>query len=113
MKLRRTPLLVFDQFDDYQTRHLSQFRPGRRQTWLSVDKVIEVNSFWRDIKKLIDDEDVHCLFIMRADNAVGLESIRLTHPQIFTFDRLNVDTVQPLLTSLTTHAEGSKPIVIV
>ncbi|NUO78671.1 hypothetical protein HUU05_01220 [candidate division KSB1 bacterium] len=34
--LRRTPLLIFDQFDDYQTRHRDRFLSSRQRTWLGA-----------------------------------------------------------------------------
>ncbi|HEX9868929.1 MAG TPA: hypothetical protein VGC99_10105, partial [Candidatus Tectomicrobia bacterium] len=71
-RLGRTPLLIFDQFDDYQTRHRSQFLAGRRRTWLPANRLITANSFWRDIKEVIDNHTVHCLFATRADAADGL-----------------------------------------
>jgi hypothetical protein len=79
-KLGSTPLLIFDQFDDYQTRHCSQFLAGRRRTWLPTSRLITMNSFWRGIKEVIDNHTVHCLFATRTDTADGLESIRFTAP---------------------------------
>ncbi|HEY44610.1 MAG TPA: hypothetical protein G4O11_11575 [Anaerolineae bacterium] len=111
VKLGREPLLIFDQFDDYQTRHQSRFLPSRRRTWLPADKLIKVNSFWRDIKNLVSDEGVHCLFVTRTDTADGLESIHFVSPQVYRLDRLNVDSIQPFLTHLTSDTEGSDPVV--
>lgn len=109
--LGRVPLLIFDQFDDYQIRHLSQFLPGRRRTWLPVEKLVAMNSFWRDVKALVDNENVHCLFVTRTDTADGLESIRFVCPEVYRLDRLNMNFVQPLLTNLTHDVEGSDPVV--
>jgi hypothetical protein len=108
-KLGRTPLLIFDQFDDYQTRHRSQFLAGRRRTWLSASRLIEANAFWLDIKQLIDNHAVHCLFATRTDAADGLESVRFVEPRVYPLDRLHAASVLPLLTDLTTNAEN--PIV--
>ena len=110
-KLGRVPLLIFDQFDDYQSRHRVLFLAGRRRTWISADRLIETNSFWHDVNKLIDDQVVHCLFATRTDTADGLESIRFAAPQVYRLDRLNADFVLPLLTELTAHAEGAAPVV--
>jgi hypothetical protein len=110
-KLGRISLLIFDQFDDYQTRHRIRFIPGRRRTLISADRLIEANAFWADLKKLIDDRVVHCLFVTRSDTAYGLESIRFVNYQVYLLDRLNADFVLPLLTELTAHAEGTAPVV--
>jgi len=80
-KLGRTALLIFDQFDDYQTRHRAQFLAGRRRTWLPANRLITANVFWRDMKEAIDNQTVHCLFATRADTADGVESIHLTAPR--------------------------------
>lgn len=110
-KLGRTPLLIFDQFDDYQSRHRSKFLHGERHTLLPAEKLIEDNSFWHDIKELIDEGVVRCLFVTRDDSGYGLESVRFVAPQVYRLDRLQVDFVEPLLTSLTTPVEGANPIV--
>jgi hypothetical protein len=110
-KLGRISLLIFDQFDDYQTRHRIRFIPGRRRTLISADRLIEANAFWADLKKLIDDRVVHCLFVTRSDTAYGLESVRFVNYQVYLLDRLNADFVLPLLTELTAHAEGTAPVV--
>ena len=111
VKLGREPLLIFDQFDDYQTRHISRFLHSRRHTWLPVNKLIKANSFWHDISNLVVDESVHCLFVTRTDTADGLESIRFVPPEVYRLDRLNVNSVQPLLTRLTSDKEDSDPVV--
>jgi hypothetical protein len=110
-KLGRTPLLIFDQFDDYQTRHRAQFLAGRRRTWLPANRLITANAFWRDMKEAIDNQTVHCLFATRADTSDGLESIRFIAPQVYRLDRLNADFVLPLLTERTANVEGAAPVV--
>jgi hypothetical protein len=110
-KLRRTPLIIFDQFDDYQTRHLSQFLPDNQHTWLSATELIKLNSFWRDIKNLIDKKAIHCLFVTRTDTADGLESIRFIEPKVYRLDRLNSEFVLPLLMELTDNAEDDSPVI--
>jgi hypothetical protein len=79
--------------------------------WISADGLTEANAFWRDVKKLIDDKVVHCLFATRSDTADGLESIRFVDPQVYPLDRLNATFVLPLLTELTAQAEGIAPVV--
>jgi hypothetical protein len=110
-QLGRVPLLILDQFDDYQSRHRARFLAGRRRTWISADRLCEANAFWGDVKKLIDDHVVHCLFATRSDTADGLESIRFVTPQVYRLDRLNADFVLPLLTELTTHRDGEPPVL--
>jgi hypothetical protein len=105
-KLGRTPLLIFDQFDDYQTRHRPQFLRGRRRTWLPAKKLIEENAFWHGVKQVIDNHAVHCLFATRSDAADGLESVRFAEPAPYPLDRLHAASVLPLLTELTANTEN-------
>jgi hypothetical protein len=63
--LGRTPLLVFDQFDDYQARHRERFL--KRKSWLPAKALIEQNDFWRRISDLLRAESIRCLFVTRAD----------------------------------------------
>jgi Novel STAND NTPase 1 len=105
-KLGRTPLLIFDQFDDYQTRHRAHFLTGRRRTWLPASRLIEANAFWRDIKQVIDNHAVHCLCATRTDAADGLGSVRFVEPRVYPLDRLHAASVLPLLTELTANTEN-------
>jgi len=109
--LRRTPLLIFDQFDDYQTRHRSRFLSNRQRTWFGAEKLIAANAFWREIKTLLDHDAIHCLFVTRSDTAAGLESVRFVEPQVYALERLQEAVVQPLLIELTSSADENAPII--
>ncbi len=111
-KLGRTALLVFDQFDDYQTRHRDLFLPGRRKTWLSAKELVEDNPFWADIGRLLKSKALRCLFVTRADASDGLESIRFCEPQTYHLDRVHASVVQPLLAQLTASTSDDAPTVI-
>jgi hypothetical protein len=110
-KLGRTSLVIFDQFDDYQTRHRTRFLAGRRRTWIAADRLSEANAFSGDVKKLLEGKVVHCLFATRSDTADGLESVRFVVPQVYRLDRLNANFVLPLLTELTADREGAASVV--
>ncbi len=109
--LGRTPLLIFDQFDDYQARHRERFIVTERQTVLSTDELLQANSFWKEINDLLQDRKVRCLFVTRADTAAGLESVRFIKPQVFPLDRPEVNIVNQLLTTLTTAGEEESEVV--
>src|SRR4029453_528182 len=47
-------------------------------TWLQAEEVVKINSFWRDIKGLVESDVVHCLFAVRLDPEVVLPSIDFT-----------------------------------
>src|SRR5262249_28492076 len=109
--LQRMPLLVFDQFDDYQAAHRSQFLPGRRRTWIDPRELTRTNRFWRLIKRLFDRQVVRCLFVTRTDASGGLKSVRFLDPPVYRLARLRAAYVEPLLTQLTTTTSPEPPVV--
>ena len=106
-----TPLLIFDQFDDYQTRHRIHFFAEQGRTWLSAAAVRERNVFWDGVAGLLNSDRAHCLFVTRADRADGLEAVRFTEPRIFRLDRLQGRYVGSLLARLTATEGSASPIV--
>ncbi len=109
--LGRMPLIIFDQFDDYQNRHRTQFLPGRRRTWLPANQLAEANAFWKDIAYLIRQHAIHCLFVTRTDTASGLESIRFTEPQVYQLDGLSAEFILPFFSELTSKTDDDAPVV--
>jgi len=117
-KLGRTPLIIFDQFDDYQARHHDKFLPCKTKTWLSASQLITQNSFWAEIKQLLDDNVIHCLFVTRNDSAIGLDAIRFQNKSIsyqieyppYQLDLLRVHVILPLLETLT-KSDDDTPVI--
>ncbi len=109
--LRRTLLLIFDQFDDYQTRHRDRFLSSRQRTWLGAEKLVAANAFWREIKTLLDEDAIHCLFVTRLDAADGLKSVRFIKEEVYRLDRLQENIVVPLLTELTSSIDENAPVI--
>ena len=106
------PLLIFDQFDDYQTRHRDHFFSEDSRKWLTPANLARRNPFWRMVRQQLADGIVHCLFVTRLDAVVGLESVRFTDPETLTLGRLPKRSVHTLLAMLTTPAEGQGPVVL-
>jgi hypothetical protein len=104
-KLQRTPVLLLDQFDDYQTLHRAKFLP--RKTWLSPLRLAEKNSFWRDVKQLIEDGAVRCLIATRNEAAGGLHSVEFIAPESYQLDRLHSYVVGPLLDQLAQDGDAA------
>jgi hypothetical protein len=111
-KLAVSPLLIFDQFDDYQSRHQERFLPRRRRTWIPRERLVKDNAFWCGVKGLIDSDKTHCLFVTRAESADGLESVRFVEPRVYRLHRLKESLVPALLERLTTATEGKEPIIV-
>lgn len=76
----RTPLIVFDQIDDYQQNHRDAFVTPRRST-LSSDQLARANRFWSIIAVALKKAEVHVLMATRSDMAGWLESFRFVEPQ--------------------------------
>jgi hypothetical protein len=50
-KVGSTPLVIFDQFDDYQAMHRTKFRSGGH--WLKPVTVARNNPFWEKVAELL------------------------------------------------------------
>jgi hypothetical protein len=104
-ELGRTPLLIFDQFDDYQARHRDRFLVEETHTVLPTEQLLKDNPFWSGINELLTDRRVRCLFVTRADTASGLESVRFIEPQVFPLQRPRINIVRELLRTLTENVK--------
>jgi len=102
-EIRGLPILIFDQFDDYQARHRQEFVPESRGTLLTTEELANVNPFWRLIKNLLDQGAVHCLFTTRSDmlSGYGLECVRFCDPRVYPLARLAPGYALSLLEKLT------------
>jgi hypothetical protein len=104
----RLPILLFDQFDDYQVRHRSKFVSARRSL-MSPKALVQGNAYWSGIDDLVRQSLVHCLFVTRDDTSYGLECVRFLPPEIYHLDRLRRGYALPLLEKLTARSVISNP----
>lgn len=104
-KLGRRPLVVLDQFDDYQNAHRDRFLVDN--AWINSDTLVLRNRFWQQLGSLVRAGDIHVLVVTRADAADGLESVRLTDkPSVYRLYRLGRAVVELLLDRLTLPRDG-------
>ena len=75
VRLGRRPLLICDQFDDYQAQHLGLFLDADGN-WVKSDVLIQINPFWNLVKQQLMAESLHLLVVTRADTASGLSCLR-------------------------------------
>lgn len=109
-RANRLPLLLFDQFDDYQARHLDKFVVSGRS--INDEELTERNLFWREIRDLVVTTRVHCLFALRTDNRAGIVAVQFFHrPEVHHLSRLSGDYVTPLLAELTSAAPDQEPVI--
>src|ERR1017187_2668913 len=85
--LDREPVLVFDQFDDYQLLHSARF--VRRSRVLSPEKLTAENSFSRGIAQLLKDHAVRCVFVTRDDARPRLSAVEFQSPEEFELEPLD------------------------
>lgn len=101
-RLGRQPLLVFDQFDDYQLLHRQEFTTADG-AWRDAAALESANPFWHAVGAGIRNDLARCLIITRSDAAAGLESARFIEDiQTRARDlfRLRGEFLWPLLDSL-------------
>lgn len=109
-RANRLPLLLFDQFDDYQARHLDKFVVNGRS--INDEELTSRNLFWREIRDLVVTSRVHCLFALRTDNRAGIVAVQFFHrPEVHYLSRLSGDHVTPLLEELTSAAPHEEPVI--
>jgi hypothetical protein len=113
-RTQRRPLLLLDQFDDYQAepRHLERFLPPETRVWRSADSIARENAFWRMLRQCLQTESVSIIVACREDAAQGLESLRF-HRDVPQFDlpRLEPGLVRLIVDPLT-EQPADKPAVI-
>ncbi len=111
-QLNRTPLLIFDQFDDYQARHRAKFFLTSKGVWKDTSAILKANPFWKRIATLVRDGHSHVLIVTRKDTADGLGTVQFVdEPPTFPLDRPSADVVRPLLDQLSRPHPELGPVV--
>jgi hypothetical protein len=109
-RLGRLPILILDQFDDYQLAAREQFL-GCRRDWIKPTDLMRRNRTWAVIHDLLRGGTARLLVVTRSDASAGLHSIRLTdQPGSFTVTRLKVEWLVQWLGQVT--ADDGKGDVI-
>lgn len=103
-KAMRTPILLFDQVDDYQTRHRDKFLSGPERTLLNAKALAAANPFWREVADLLESGGARCLFTTRSDTKIGLESVRFQEPKVYLLDPLEKSAAADLLMEISKDA---------
>ena len=110
--LGRRPLLVADQFDDYQALHHSHF-VDNEGNWLAPAELAKVNRFWALISAGLAEGRLHLLVVTRADMGSGLSCVRfLDKGQTAErrLPRVEPEFLRPLLGSIA--PENAQPPVV-
>src|SRR5215472_6711461 len=111
---QRRPLVLLDQFDDYQAepRHRERFLPPDTGVWRNADSIARENAFWRMLRQCLQNDSVSIIVACREDAAQGLDSLRF-NPDVPQFDlpRLERGLVR-LIIDRVTERPADKPAVI-
>ncbi len=104
----RTPLIIFDQFDDYQARNRGRFLSNK--VWLDP-ATLRQSPFWDMVARLLEQDKLRCLFVTRSDTAGGLSSVAFfgSVPPM-RLDRVRSPYIAELLTRLT-EGTPSTPVI--
>jgi Novel STAND NTPase 1 len=102
-RLGRMPIVILDQFDDYQLAARDQFL-GRRRDWIKPTDLIRRNRTWAVIRDLLREGRARLLVVTRSDASAGLHSIRLAdQPGSFTVARLKLEWLVQWLEQVTVN----------
>jgi hypothetical protein len=103
-RVQRRPLLLLDQFDDYQAKpqHRDRFLPRDTRIWRTADEISLDNAFWRVLRQCLQSDALSIIVACREDAVKGLESLRF-HPDVPQFDlpRLEQGLVRMIIDRLT------------
>src|SRR6266849_4325364 len=108
--LGRMPILILDQFDDYQLATRERYL-NRRKDWIKPSDLVRRNRTWATISNLLQSEKARLVVVTRSDASAGLHSIRLVD-QVdgITIGRLQIEWLAQWLTQVT--ADDGKGEVI-
>lgn len=110
--LDRRPLLIADQFDDYQARHRNRFLDND-SSWLTPVALARANLFWELVNIGLSAGHLHLLIVTRSDMAAGLTCVRfLSEDQsvTHTLERIANEYLHSLLTSIA--PETAQPPIV-
>lgn len=100
--LGRRPLLIADQFDDYQAQHRRKFLDDEGN-WCAPDDLATRNPFWHLVGAGLRNSSLHLLAVTRGDTASGLSCLRFLEPAMTasrTLPRVEDAYLGPLLTGV-------------
>jgi len=74
-RTQRRPLLLLDQFDDYQAdpRHRERFLPADTRVWRDPASIARENVFWQMLRRCLQRDAAGIIVACRKEAAIGLE----------------------------------------
>jgi tetratricopeptide (TPR) repeat protein len=109
--LGRKPLLIFDQFDDYQQAHRNYFYHLDSGVLRDKAGLLANNSFWHAVAQGLESDTWHCLFVTRSDQRAGLDLVRFIDARTFSLYRVPRNRISPVLSEITLVASSESPVI--
>ena len=106
----RIPLLIFDQFDDYQTAYHEKFY-SNGSVLLKVEEFLRQNKFWHQVASHVRTEHCHCLFVSRDDTSASLDALKFCESRTFLLQRIQDTLIEPLFDKITASSSDDLPVV--
>jgi hypothetical protein len=106
------PLLIADQFDDYQAQHREAFVDAEGN-WLTPAMLAETSPLWAIVSQLLQERQLHLLAVTRADSAAGLSCLRFLENSMITnrtLPKVQIEYLRPLLAVIV--PDGAMPPVV-
>lgn len=104
-KIGRMPVLIIDQFDDYQLRHSTMFLHAG--TWLRATQLVAANLFWAALNASLNENRLQVIVATRNDMASGLEAARFIEPVSYRVEKVDPQYLRDLIERLSTTASGT------
>ncbi len=101
----RMPVLIIDQFDDYQLSHLALFL--RAGSWLRAAELTAENPFWAALHAALDGSRLQLIIATRNDMASGLEAARFIEPLPYRVEKVAPQYLRDLIERLSGTASGT------
>ncbi|MEM9156745.1 MAG: hypothetical protein AAGB13_17215, partial [Cyanobacteria bacterium P01_F01_bin.33] len=108
-RISTTPIIILDQFDDYQAENLGTFfRNGR---WINSQELQANSVWWRFIGQAVRQELICLLIITRQDMMAGLNALRFVEPQVLGLERLQPEHIRSVFDSAVQIFETDQPAI--
>ena len=113
LKYTRRPLLLLDQFDDFQARYRERFLPNDTNVWRRAHEIAEENGFWRVLQMCLAPDVLSILIACRDDAQASLESVSfLPSPPRFELARLERVYVWRIIDQLIDRPVGTPAVIV-
>lgn len=109
-ELGQRPLLIADQFDDYQARHHSQFRPDGGE-WITPAQLAAANPFWALVQERLAAGELRLLSVSRSDRLSALFSVRFEGYRSLTLGRVGDDYLGEVLDRVARTSSEEGPVI--